>query len=911
MEADWDPVAKKVVYRKKNEKSSETSKQDGQQASWRNDSAGDASPSRRRPRSYGVKPSHPVSEDIKEFHSHTTMSVIQRRTQTARASHDRQRRAYHELSSYKAFPLQELAVSYLQELRVEWGIEPDEETVSLTNLDAVSCASSTASSVTSLQPEPKRHIANHNDSLGESMQMLKDKFLQQREPSPDINLFENPLYSLEPRIWGIEAATTGKRRYIVAHAGRFFDQYWRKTIPADRHAYELIRPKSPCRLYLDIECTQDEFLISSAHLQDEVLYELWILLANYIQERFQDSTFHGSRLAPLNREDHLVDLESNSSTKFSRHWIFHLKTLDDTEVLFPNNIAVGCFVKNFISKLADDTSWQEDCPVLSKYLFLSNSCLLDMGVYTRNRIFRLLGSCKFGKSAALHIARSNQFDLGITNDCSMLRLDSSSFDDTNIDEQVQETIRRTADWSDHARALAETLVVPLNSTKLPYPLLPVAVEESSDLPKLQNSIRPSSTAHFRGQSKYPAIEEHILERFGSRGGSTGRVRVWSIFEERLLSFHMMDNRWCEHIGRQHKSNNIVWNVDLVNHTCYQTCHDPDCRGFKGEMFTIPDEVFETEQPIAEKLNDEDFFGDDEFEEALAALNIDDVVTTLASQEAVLKQDSAGLTNPPTTNVLENSGVQRDGGSQFASWLDSDDSSVDEGKIRVQRKSYNSLAAGKSDQEGDQDLDKKNTSGDTQKTKVTIADSLPCKEHPIGDSGFGRIRYQIDTEPKMFIETTGVQSTRGEGFASWLDSPDNVALNDPNVFHDKKPAGRLGEGKTFVTTTNLESDSLSHSPNTQSTKTWSENSLNPTLMHEGPVTRRSSLDNCFEIHAIAQGISKSTDSTQLQATKKGEEHDCKEQFAHWLDSPDNTRVEEVKVRQAEKFAAWLDSDSSDE
>ncbi len=38
-------------------------------------------------------------------------------------------------------------------------------------------------------------------------------------------------------------------------------------------------------------------------------------------------------------------------------------------------------------------------------------CFVDIGVYTRNRIFRILGSVKYGKptSAALRIAEANEF----------------------------------------------------------------------------------------------------------------------------------------------------------------------------------------------------------------------------------------------------------------------------------------------------------------------------------------------------------------------------------------------------------------------------------------------------------------------------------------------------------------------
>jgi hypothetical protein len=53
---------------------------------------------------------------------------------------------------------------------------------------------------------------------------------------------------------------------------------------------------------------------------------------------------------------------------------------------------------------------------------------------------------------------------------------------------------------------------------------------------------------------------------------------------------MVGNRWCENVGRAHKSNNIIWNVYLMDRVCWQSCHDPDCRGFRGESIDLPTEI---------------------------------------------------------------------------------------------------------------------------------------------------------------------------------------------------------------------------------------------------------------------------------------------------------------------------------
>ena len=53
---------------------------------------------------------------------------------------------------------------------------------------------------------------------------------------------------------------------------------------------------------------------------------------------------------------------------------------------------------------------------------------------------------------------------------------------------------------------------------------------------------------------------------------------------------MKGNRYCEKIGHAHKSNNIIWNVHLVNRVCWQTCHNPECKEFCKKQIDLPTEV---------------------------------------------------------------------------------------------------------------------------------------------------------------------------------------------------------------------------------------------------------------------------------------------------------------------------------
>jgi hypothetical protein len=119
----------------------------------------------------------------------------------------------------------------------------------------------------------------------------------------------------------------------------------------------------------------------------------------------------------------MVDLDASTPAKFSRHWILHLPNGE----LFSDAREVGIFVKAFVSRLEEEQASGElqsrGHDILAENLFVNAESgsdevnpkkltrIIDLGVYTRNRIFRLMGSTKFGKptTSALRIAEANEF----------------------------------------------------------------------------------------------------------------------------------------------------------------------------------------------------------------------------------------------------------------------------------------------------------------------------------------------------------------------------------------------------------------------------------------------------------------------------------------------------------------------
>mmetsp|Transcript_4283 Transcript_4283/g.8238 ORF Transcript_4283/g.8238 Transcript_4283/m.8238 type:complete len:241 (+) Transcript_4283:103-825(+) len=195
-----------------------------------------------------------------------------------------------------------------------------------------------------------------------------------------------------------------------------------------------------------------------------------------------------------------------------------------------------------------------------------------------------------------------------------------------------------------------TLVVPANVNKTNTLVLGQPKNDSLDSNKapVSRTIRrhKSSSRNCNGDSPILMLDKFILEST-KRGGTQGKIRAWSMEcmsnegkpDSHNMSYQMSDNRWCENIDRAHRSNNIIWNVDLTRKTYWQTCHDPECRAanFRGRMMHLPEDAatdvsdylldrelaeLDEDKVIRDASNPPDGeFGDDEFDEALGNLDM--------------------------------------------------------------------------------------------------------------------------------------------------------------------------------------------------------------------------------------------------------------------------------------------------
>ncbi len=438
-----------------------------------------------------------------------------------------------------------------------------------------------------------------------------------------------------------------------------------------------------------------------------------------------------------------------------------VKDLDDNDNDLPKSATLTTVTEDSSQKVRTSQSQTSNPPsqeVIAEYAPSQGStssssgrgptCLVDLGVYSRNRLFRCMGSSKYGKpaSAALRIADANQFSFPghFGNDkfyvpampgptTTRVHPDGAAAAAGDDLDAAMAQFRLAMDWTAHADALAQTLVVPMNSTKVYHTILPesdqakdLLIHGSNNLAHVrkvimgrygieqpqQHVLRPSLAAggggggdgngtdklilERRGSSPFPLLDEYCRSVLGTRGGVQGEIRSWSIQyqSQRLptgsssssshprpcdhnkegdsrryvatsITYQMIRNRWCEAIGRAHRSNNIMWTIDFRTYQCIQSCHDPDCRmmRFSKTPVNLPEELqthiaMELQSEVATATNnnnrhDDDQGGDNnnkfnaaddddddaEFEKALLALNLNDPMMGTITTRDKLERDA--------------------------------------------------------------------------------------------------------------------------------------------------------------------------------------------------------------------------------------------------------------------------------
>ncbi|OMO86979.1 DNA primase, UL52/UL70 type, Herpesviridae [Corchorus capsularis] len=347
---------------------------------------------------------------------------------------------------------------------------------------------------------------------------------------------------------------SGQRRYLAST----YEEFWKRYKIMDlklRHHYEVIQEGLPCHLYFDLEFNKRDNVGRDG---DEMVDLLISVILEALLEKY---SINGN-------QDWVVELDSSTEEKFSRHLIMRIP-----KTAFKDNSHVGAFVAEICSRISSARERDERFEKLfvtkdSTSAELPRQLFVDTAVYTRNRCFRLALSSKAGKTSLL--LPTGRFKCKGMDEKDMFM--ASLICNMDVDCEKLLVCKMELDC---VKTLHFETEVTSNFGR--YCRAPQGKTRISDVP----------TTYLTGKSPFPALDEFI-ESIASTGNVSGKIRSWYWFSEYgLVVYSMSRNRYCERIGREHKSNHVMYVVDMRRAAYYQKCYDPDCTGYRSPLRPIP------------------------------------------------------------------------------------------------------------------------------------------------------------------------------------------------------------------------------------------------------------------------------------------------------------------------------------
>lgn len=354
-------------------------------------------------------------------------------------------------------------------------------------------------------------------------------------------------------VFSQELESSGTRKFDVSSLVEFWSRY-KEVPPKFRHFYEIIREKRPCNAYIDFEYNIEE---NPGMDGEKAVDGLIALMGNVLREKLDIKM----------DEKWLIELESSSLTKFSRHLILRLPG-----AAFVDNSHVGHFVDAIIREAQTHRHTSKNCSMM----FVRNghgqeTTCIDTGVYSRNRAFRLFMSSKAGKNIPLRPTDR------------MMNAWENEFPDERIFMHSLvghvEDGSRMISCSDAGDSDGQVFKVTEGMGVICRP------------PRMHGAA-----SHERGPSPYPTLDEFVIDICrrnipdGSRRGNLG-IRSWvSLDDGSVMLYNVSGYRYCDNIGREHKSNGVFFVIDLKQGAWYQKCYDPDCRNYKSPACPVPQDI---------------------------------------------------------------------------------------------------------------------------------------------------------------------------------------------------------------------------------------------------------------------------------------------------------------------------------
>ncbi|KPA76873.1 putative mitochondrial hypothetical protein [Leptomonas pyrrhocoris] len=374
----------------------------------------------------------------------------------------------------------------------------------------------------------------------------------------------------------VEEAADGKRHTSFQCSVLRYQQLWHRAAGA---------PPDVCGLNCAVEP-------DNAHTCDVLLREL----EAFVRDRFP------SLIDPQEDEgescafEEVWVLESvplfGVATKFSQHYVIKFKN-----TVFDSTNSVKLFVRQLVAYLSDratressihrslffhgSPAWyavfHELAPDYPRNTlpYLPRKCVVDEAVYSKNRMMRCLGSCKLGKSSVLrvhrHYLRARRQHLMPDSESAPPSLDV--FLATMISHRPSSGTAIRAfhvdGQSDDCRG---------GGGRNAWPSCAGAAK-TVDASRWE-ATRPAEDETL---SRLSILLQRAYTKIAHCECAVLRPRR---LHDRFLTFQVHGTRYCQHVGREHKSNNVYLVVDLAKRTFVQKCFDPDCVSYRSPPFLL-------------------------------------------------------------------------------------------------------------------------------------------------------------------------------------------------------------------------------------------------------------------------------------------------------------------------------------
>lgn len=312
----------------------------------------------------------------------------------------------------------------------------------------------------------------------------------------------------------------GKRVYVIGSNKEYWDEYLARGI---RYGYECIRKDIPCHLYIDFDVDKKKY-------PSIKVLEIWQILEKWIDLVLSSEPY----LFPESDISKNIQFSSNEH-KGSMHVIYKIKNR-----IFKNNSHVGAFMR-CVRELIETESPND--------MVMFDEKFVDMSIYSKNRLFRMLGCSKYGQNRYL----------------------------TNNDPYTYDN------W-------VKTKVQPHIGIPVEYVQIfePDGSEPSySGHGSSGNTCSPDDLSHLK------PIFEHIEEKFNTT------ITRYHEFPLRQVVACNLKTKFCNFKGEEHSKNTPFININTQTYRYTVKCHSLKCK-HKHVSFEIPDYCIDAMKGITER-----------------------------------------------------------------------------------------------------------------------------------------------------------------------------------------------------------------------------------------------------------------------------------------------------------------------